>query len=121
MFIRLALSSIKIQHPRLREKGIDDNVKISLGSQFVTIPNLVGQPVAQAKSQLENSGLKVTVVEQGSKTVASGAAIGTDPTGQVKNGSAVTLYASEGDKIQVPDVFRTPRQQALPQLEKMPV
>jgi predicted Ser/Thr protein kinase len=99
------------------EKGSTINVTISLGSQFVTIPNLVGQPVAQAKSQLENSGLTVTVVEQGSKTVASGAAIGTDPTGQVKNGSAVTLYASVGDKVQVPDVFRTPRQQALPQLE----
>ena len=101
----------------LAQKGSTITVTISLGPQFVTIPNVVGQPVAAAQGQLQNAGLTVTVVEQGSKTVASGNVIGTDPTGQVKNGSTVTLFASVGDKIQVPDVFGTPRQQALPQLE----
>jgi len=98
-------------------RGSTIKVKVSLGSQFVTIPNLAGQPVAQAKGQLENMGLKVTVVEQGSKTAPAATVIGTDPSGQVQNGSPVTLYASVGDQVQVPDVYRVPYQQGLTQLE----
>jgi serine/threonine-protein kinase len=98
-------------------RGSTIKVKVSLGKQFVTIPNLTGQPVAQAKGQLEDMGLNVTVVEQGSKTVPAGAVIGTDPSGQVQNGSAVTLYASVGDQVQVPDVRGVPYQQGLTQLE----
>lgn len=93
------------------------HVKISLGPQFVTIPNLTGQPIGQAKSDLESKGLKVTVVEQGSKTVASGAVIGTDPSGQVQNGSPVTIYASVGDQVKVPKVQGVPYQQGISQLE----
>jgi serine/threonine-protein kinase len=101
----------------LADKGSTITVTISLGPQYVAIPDLSGQPVAQAQGILENDGLTVTVVEQGSKTVPSGDVIGTDPTGQVKNGSKVSLYASVGDKVQVPDVFSTPRDQALSELE----
>ncbi|HEX7101055.1 MAG TPA: protein kinase [Nitrolancea sp.] len=98
-------------------RGSTINVTISLGPQFVTIPNLTGKPVGQAKGQLEDMGLKVTVVEQGSKTVPAGAVIGTDPSGQVQNGSAVTLYASVGDQVQVPDVSKMPYQQGISKLE----
>jgi serine/threonine-protein kinase len=98
-------------------RGSTINVKISLGPQFVTIPNLVGQPVAQAKSQLESKGLTVKIVEQGSKTVPSGAVIGTDPSGQAQNGSTITLFASVGDQVQVPDVQGVPYPQGLTTLE----
>jgi serine/threonine-protein kinase len=98
-------------------RGSTITVKISRGPQLVTIPNLVGKPTAEAKSQLESLGFKVTVVEQGSKTVPAGAVIGTDPSGQVQNGSEVTLLASVGDQVQVPDVRGVPYQQGLTQLE----
>ena len=98
-------------------RGSTIKVKVSLGPQFVTIPNVAGQPVAQAKGKLEDLGLKVTVVERGSKTVPAGAAIGTDPSGQVQNGSPVTLYASVGDQVQVPNVYGVPYQQGLTTLE----
>ncbi len=99
------------------QKGSTITVKISLGPEFITYPSLSGQSVGQAKGLLEAKGLTVNVVEQGSKTVAEGVVIKSDPTGQVKNGGTVTLFVSVGDKIQVPDVFRVPYQQALPQLE----
>lgn len=99
------------------EKGSTISVTVSLGPEFITVPSLNGQPVGQAKGLLESKGLTVKVVEQGSKTVPAGNVISSDPVGQVKNGGTVTLYVSVGDKVQVPDVFRVPYQQALPQLE----
>ncbi len=98
-------------------KGSTINVSVSLGPQFISFPSMAGQSVGTARGLLESKGLTVKVVEQASKTVAEGLVIKTDPTGQVKNGGTVTLYVSVGDKIQVPDVFRVPYQQALPQLE----
>lgn len=98
-------------------KGSTINVSVSLGPEFISFPSMVGQSVGNARGLLESKGLTVKVVEQASKTVAEGLVIKTDPVGQVKNGGTVTLYVSVGDKIQVPDVFRVPYQQALPQLE----
>jgi len=99
------------------EKGSTINVTVSLGPEFVSFPSMAGQSVGDARGLLESKGLTVKVVEQASKTVQEGNVIKTDPTGQVKNGGTVTLYVSVGDKIQVPDVFGVPYQQALPQLE----
>ena len=90
---------------------------VSLGPEFVSFPSMSGQSVGDARGLLESKGLTVNVVEQSSKTVPEGNVIKTDPTGQVKNGGTVTLYVSVGDKVQVPDVFGVPYQQALPQLE----
>ncbi len=99
------------------EKGSTINVTVSLGPEFVSFPSMSGQSVGDARGLLESKGLTVNVVEQSSKTVPEGNVIKTDPTGQVKNGGTVTLYVSVGDKVQVPDVFGVPYQQALPQLE----
>ncbi len=99
-------------------KGSTINVKVSLGPEYVSIPSYAGQSAGQVKSKLEQQGLTVKLVEQGSQTVAAGNVIKTDPTGQIKSGGTVTVYVSMGDKVQVPDVFRMPYQQALPQLEQ---
>lgn len=100
------------------QAGSTINVTVSLGPQFIAFPSMVGQPVGDARGLLESKGLTVKVVEQASTTVAEGNVIKSDPTGQVKNGGTVTLYVSVGNKIQVPDVFGVPVQQALPQLQK---
>ncbi len=99
------------------EKGATINVTVSLGPEFISFPSMNGQSVGDARGLLESKGLTVDVVEQSSKTVPEGDVIKTDPAGQVKNGGTVTLYVSVGDKVQVPDVFGVPYQQALPQLE----
>jgi serine/threonine protein kinase len=99
------------------QKGSTINVTVSLGPEFISFPSMNGQSEGDARGLLESKGLTVKVVEQASKTVDEGVVIKTDPAGQVKNGGTVTLYVSVGDKVQVPDVFGVPYQQALPQLE----
>jgi serine/threonine-protein kinase len=59
----------------------------------------------------------VTVKEEASKTVPQGSVTRTDPQGQVQNGGSVTLYASVGDKVKVPDVYKKPHAQAENELE----
>lgn len=93
-------------------EGSPVTVTVSQGPEFITLPNLANQPQTQAQQELQNLGLKVAVVEEGSQTVPQGNVIRTDPSAQIRNGGTVTMYVSVGDKIQVPDVFRQPYQQA---------
>jgi len=98
--------------------GSPITVSVSKGPQYVTIPNVVNQPQAQAQQQLAALGLTVTIAEQGSQTIAQGSVIRTDPQSQVDSGGTVTLYVSVGDKIQVPDVYQQPHQQAVAALQQ---
>ena len=94
------------------------NVTVSKGPQYVTIPNLVNQSQDAAQRQLTALGLTVTIAQEGSQTIPLGNVIRTDPQAQVQSGGAVTLYVSVGDKVQVPDVYQQPHQQATVALQQ---
>lgn len=98
--------------------GSPITVSVSKGPQYVNIPNVVNEPQAQAQSQLQAMGLTVTIADQGSQTIPVGYVIRTDPPTQVSSGGTVILYVSVGDKIQVPDVYQQPRQQAVVALQQ---
>lgn len=108
------------QEPRAGEsvpKGSEILVKISIGPEFISLQGIPGLPRAQARQQLEQLGLTVNEVEEGSATVPRGNVIRTEPTSQVANGGTVTLYISVGDQIQVPNAFGQPYPQVVAALE----
>ena len=78
----------------------------------VTVPNVVGQPLATAESTIEGAGLVVgAVTQQSSATVAAGSVISQNPAASVgvSAGSAVHLVVSTGPAptpgpVQVPGV-----------------
>ncbi|MBX5443950.1 protein kinase [Sphaerobacter sp.] len=108
------------QEPRAGEsvpKGTQIQVKVSRGPEYISLQSVVGLPRAQARQQLEQLGLTVNEVEEGSATVPRGNVIRTDPPSQVANGGTVTLYISVGDQIQVPDAFGQPYPQVVAALE----
>jgi eukaryotic-like serine/threonine-protein kinase len=71
---------------------------VSSGPAPVRVPNVVGQPVAQATTALQGAGFVVNMTEQASTTVAQGVVISTNPpAGQsAGQGSAVQLVVSNG-------------------------
>ncbi len=99
-------------------KGSEIKVTVSKGPEFVTLPNLTGQPFTEAIRKIQELGLNYERVEEPSRDVAEGLVIRTQPSGQVRSGQTVTIYVSVGDQVRVPDVFRMPYQQARQQLEQ---
>jgi eukaryotic-like serine/threonine-protein kinase len=71
---------------------------VSSGPAPVKVPNVVGQPVAQATTALQAAGFVVNTTQQASTTVAQGAVISTNPAaGQsAGQGSAVQVVVSNG-------------------------
>lgn len=98
-------------------KGSDITIVVSQGPQYISLSDIPGTPVSEAQSTLEKQRLTVTVKEEASKTVPQGSVIRTEPQTQVQNGGSVTLYASVGDKVKVPDVYKKPHSQAENELE----
>jgi serine/threonine-protein kinase len=90
-------------------------------SQKVAVPPVVGKPVAQAKSLVEQQGLKVTIVPQTSPPAQKDKVMSQTPNGneEVEKGTTVTLYVGKGpDTTKVPDLDGLPRagaEQALAQ------
>lgn len=79
-------------------------VHTSKGAAPVTVPDVEGLSQAQATSQLEKLGLKVTTSEQFSDKAAKGDAFGTDPVAgtSLPKGSSVTLNISTA--VEIPDL-----------------
>ena len=78
-----------------------DNVK------KVTVPDVTGYYLEQAKTMLENQGFKVTAVETLSVVEEYGTVVKTDPTKntEVDSGSNITVYyASDTGFVEVPNV-----------------
>ena len=63
---------------------------VSLGTQYVTVPDLTNYVQADAEQQLKDLGVSVLVTQAVDTTVASGAVIRTDPAA----GSTVVVYIS---------------------------
>jgi eukaryotic-like serine/threonine-protein kinase len=99
------------------EPDSEVTIQVSLGPEFVSIPNLGNRPRAEAIIRLSDLGLSVNETLEPSRNIQEGNVIRTEPSGQARPGSTVTVVVSRGDVVQVPNVFRTPVSQAVATLE----
>ena len=81
---------------RTVREGQNVTLTVSLGTQYVTVPDLTNYVQADAEQQLKDLGVSVLVTQAVDTTVASGAVIRTDPAAgsQVAAGSTVVIYIS---------------------------
>ena len=81
---------------RTVREGQNVTLTVSLGTQYVTVPDLTNYVQADAEQQLKNLGVSVLVTQAVEPSVASGAVIRTDPAAgsQVAAGSTVVVYIS---------------------------
>ena len=81
---------------RTVREGQNVTLTVSLGTQYVTVPDLTNYVQADAEQQLKALGVSVLVTQAVDTSVASGAVIRTDPAAgtQVAAGSTVILYIS---------------------------
>ena len=75
---------------RTVREGQNVTLTVSLGTQYVTVPDLTNYVQADAEQQLKDLGVSVLVTQAVDTTVASGAVIRTDPAA----GSTVVVYIS---------------------------
>jgi eukaryotic-like serine/threonine-protein kinase len=88
--------------------GSTVTLTVSSGPGTATVPGVVNDTLAQAKSSIQAANLKVgQIMQQSSTTIADGHVISTQPAAGATPtaGSAVEVFVSTGPpKIQVPDV-----------------
>jgi len=106
------------------KKGSTVSLIVSSGPGNTTVPTVLGETLAQAKSSLQIAGLKVgKVVHQSSNQYNTGQVIDTSPTAgaQPPIGTPVTLFVSSGPAaVHVPDVTSETVGQAKADLEAAP-
>jgi len=88
------------------EKGSTVELTVSSGPQQVAVPQVTGLTLKSAQGRLTRAGLKSSVREESSDTVAKGRVISASPQeGQkVDKGSSVALVVSTGpEQVDVPD------------------
>jgi eukaryotic-like serine/threonine-protein kinase len=88
-------------------KGSTIHINVSRGAKPVPVPDVTGQPYANARSALEGQGFVVKRVDVQSDTAAQGVVVAEDPPQgtSVSKGSTITLSVSKGPATsQVPDV-----------------
>ena len=77
-------------------------------SEKVTVPDVTGKPIAQARTTLEQAGFKVgTETEVYSSDVSSGNVVSTDPKAgeQAEKGATIKINVSKGtEQVSVPDL-----------------
>ncbi|MFE1177571.1 Stk1 family PASTA domain-containing Ser/Thr kinase [Streptomyces sp. NPDC058773] len=99
-----------------RIRGTDTvTITVSRGPDIVTVPDLSGTPVADAKRKLRDLGLVPgTETRTFSNEVAKGSVIGTDPAAGTKRrpDTAVALTISRGAEVEVPGVLGSERADA---------
>ncbi len=80
----------------------------AMGNEKVTVPDVSGKTIAQARTTLEQAGFVVgSETEVYSSTVASGNVVSTDPKAgeQATKGSTIKISVSKGtEQVQVPDL-----------------
>ncbi len=96
-------------------QGAAVNLAVSAGPPVVTVPDVAGQPAAEAQATLEAADLAVTVDERNNGKVEKGVAVKTEPAAgtDLEIGSDVTLVVSNGPKqVTVPDIVNLVRAEA---------
>lgn len=85
----------------MREGGIIQ-VRLSLGSRMVEVPDLRGLTVTEAKTRLEKIGLELDPIthQTPSRTISEGLIVSTDPAPheRVERGTEITVTVSSGEK-----------------------
>jgi beta-lactam-binding protein with PASTA domain/tRNA A-37 threonylcarbamoyl transferase component Bud32 len=102
------------------DKGSTVELTVSDGPAQVGVPQVTGLTLKSAQGRLTRAGLKSSVREESSDTVAKGRVISATPSeGQsVDKGSEVALVVSTGpEEIEVPDVTGKSYDEASTQLE----
>jgi serine/threonine-protein kinase len=87
--------------------GTTVTIFVSSGKPQIAVPDVMGEPEADARAQLETDGFKVVTSTQTSSTVTAGNVISQDPPGnsQATQGSTVALViATAPPTTTVPDV-----------------
>ncbi|GLX36626.1 serine/threonine protein kinase [Streptomyces roseochromogenus] len=93
---------------------------VSRGPELISVPDLKGRPLEEAKAELTKAGLAPGIVTQAfSQDVAQGSVIETNPLGGNKRApdTAIPLVVSKGRPIPVPAVTGKPLDQARAALE----
>lgn len=90
------------------------NVVISQGRKPIDVPQLTGKSKDEASSLIEKAGLKVSITQEYSDTVAEGTVISQTPTnGTLYLGDTVSVVVSRGpEMVSVPNVVGMQRSQA---------
>ena len=102
------------------QEGAKVTITVSKGPPPVTIPNLVGQPAADARATLKALGFKVKETQDFSTGVTKGDVISTDPPAgaTAPKGSRVTMVVSKGPKtFAMPKVVGMTKEEAVSFLE----
>ena len=76
-------------------------LKVSLGTEIVTLPDVAGYDKDTAKQTLSDLGVSVTTRRETNDSVAEGTVIRTDPASgsQVEGGSTVILYIARPTRV----------------------
>ncbi|HEY4410393.1 MAG TPA: PASTA domain-containing protein, partial [Acidimicrobiia bacterium] len=89
------------------DKGGTVKLKISAGKGQVKVPDVTGQSLDDAQSQLRDAGLDYNVQQETSDSVDAGKVTRTDPPGgtQAAKGAVIQLFVSLGKaQVTIPDV-----------------
>ena len=102
------------------EEGSVVQVVVSTGPEQVDVPDVVGDPEAEARDAVEEAGLEANVVEVFSEQ-PEGVVVAQSPaTGRVDVGSTVRLNVSKGTgRVTVPDLVGETAEAATQQLEQI--
>jgi eukaryotic-like serine/threonine-protein kinase len=92
-------------------------VRVSQGRETFNIPNMANRSRNAAVNELSALPINLQERQEPSRNIPQGTVIRVEPTGPVLRGSTVTIYVSMGDVVRVPNVFRTPLNEAVNQLE----
>ena len=98
------------------EIGETVTLVVSSGPEQVTVPDVTGDDVEDARSSLEQVGLDVTVAEAESASARAGTVLSQTPAGgaSVEEGTTVTItVATESDDVTVPTVTGRSEQAAV--------
>ena len=87
--------------------GTEITLVVSRGTQLVKVPSVINKKLGDARTELEQAGFAVKMVEASSDEIATGVVISQspDPGVSIEAGSPVTITVSTGpDLVVVPDV-----------------
>lgn len=89
------------------KRGTEIIVTVSLGSQYVNVPSVLGKNASEAASQLKNLGFTVQYTSDSySEKYAAGLICAQDKSGSQKRGSTVVLTISKGSEyVKLPSLI----------------
>jgi serine/threonine-protein kinase len=102
------------------QEGATVTIVVSRGPPPVKVPDVTGQPTADARRTLQALGFHVEATQDFSTDVPRGHVISTDPPSGQKapKGSTVTLFVSKGPRtFDMPNVVGMQREAAVKKLE----